>query len=188
LHLPRSAGSLHRSRDARLAAYRGFGLRHGWSVLGLHEDLSSRYPVAPVFGARSAQAELALAGRWEGWDGLIASVLVLPRVEARAPRHASADLVVQFTVLDTGPDARQFIASWTLAGPSIVPTNGAAAESLPSLQTVLWRAGSDALRPGDRMAATEMELVHARTILPRQRVVDLEGPLHALGLMASELR
>jgi hypothetical protein len=70
-----------------MAAYRAFGLAYGWEVLGLYQDLSQRYPVAPLLGARSAQAELALTGQWDGWSAVVASVLVRPPARSDGRQH-----------------------------------------------------------------------------------------------------
>lgn len=64
-----------RERERRLAALRRFATDRGWSVVGLVADLR-HWPVAPLGGAWSAQAELAVAGGWDDATATVASVLV----------------------------------------------------------------------------------------------------------------
>jgi hypothetical protein len=186
--LPQSAGSLRRAREARLAAYRQFGDQRGWPVLGLHEDLSYRYPVAPLLGAHSARAELALCGHWADWDALVASVLVLAGDQNDRPTRHTNDLNVQLTMLDTGPDPRQFAATWSGVEPQVVPMSPDAEEFLADIKAFLrTAAGTGALLPGDSLAATEIEVLHTRIIDPHQHELDVQGPLHLLARLADDL-
>ena len=166
-----------------MAGYRAFARTLGWEVLGLHQDLSQRYPVAPLLAARSAQAELALVGPWDGWSALVASVLVRP--DARPGARAPSDLVVQLTILDTGPLSPQFTATVGGSGPEVALLTGRD-EHLLSLQQVLEGAvrGED-LWPGDHLAADEVEVLHARTLTPAEP--DLVGPLRLLSAVGKAL-
>ncbi len=101
---PLTNAGRRRMRDRRLRLFRDFQTAHGWTVLGLHQDLSRRYPVQPLLGAASAQAELALTGDWGGFPAIVASVRVKSRGVPRERRQP--DLVVQLTTLETGPSAR----------------------------------------------------------------------------------
>lgn len=174
-----------RVRDARMADYRRFAAEQDWQVLGMYQDLSSRYPVSPLIGAISAQSELAVTGPWRRWSGLAASVLV--RSGGSGRRRGCTDGVVQLTTLDTGPLALQFTATWTAGLPDVVPLGKAEPQALLRVQqqlTVAARSGS--LRPGDHVASIELELVHTRMLTQRGRV-DLPGPLALLADLATHL-
>lgn len=180
--LPRSRAAAAGARDVRLQALRAFGRTHGWAVHGLFEDLTVRYPVAPLLGARSAQAELALTGTWAGCPAVVGSVLVQPhRTTTRRPH----DLVVQFTLLDTGPTGTEFQASCTggSAPQETVVGRGLTAALLQSLQESSARAW---LRPGDEVASAQVSLAHAR-VLRGAAVPDLEPPLQVLAELASRI-
>jgi hypothetical protein len=167
-----------------MAAYRAFGLAHGWEVLGLYQDLSQRYPVAPLLGARSAQAELALTGQWDGWSAVVASVLVRP--PARSDGRPHVDTIVQLTTLDTGPFSPQFSAAVGQRGTDVaLLSSGSSSQSAP-LERVLEqaRAGGD-LWPGDHLAADEVELLHTRALTTAPS--DLAGPLRLLSSLACKL-
>lgn len=173
-------------RDQRLATYREFGVRRGWRVLGLHEDLSRRFPVAPLLGAASAQAELAFTGQWAQWSGLVASVLV-QLGDRRGPRP-QADLVVQLTVLDTGPLPWQFAAGSGSGVAELAELTGASPDDLQSVRAFLEAAGDRGdFRSDDRLAAGELSLVHARPLAGAARGVDVEQPLRLLSDLAAAL-
>jgi len=165
-----------------MAAYRGFGSSHGWQVIGLHQDLSQHYPVAPLLGAQSAQAELALGGEWEKLPALLALVLVR---HTERPSRAHRDTVVQLTTLDTGPFAVQFSAVVGRRGPQVALLSGREADA-GLLDPILRRAAaSENLRVGDHLAADGVELLHTRTLTRAD--VDLEGPLRFLTSLAIAL-
>lgn len=166
-----------------MALYRGFGAAHGWEVLGLHQDLSQRYPVAPLLAADSAQAELAVSGPWEEWSAIVASVLVRP--DARSGPRAPLDTVVQLTILDTGPFSPQFTATLESATVDVALLSGRD-EQLLRLERVLQdAAGGSDLWPGDHLAADEVELLHTRTLTTGDP--DLAGPLRLLSTVARAL-
>lgn len=183
---PSSRASLRRARDARLAAYRQFGREHDWSVVGLYSDLCYRYPVAPMLGAYSAQAELALRGFWGEWSALVISALVQPG-DAHPGRHRR-DSVVQLTMLETGPVPLQFTATWSRTGPQLVTMLKSADATACNIEERLCEAAARGdLLPGDHVAADEVELLHARLLRPEQHNVDVQGPLNILGQFANGL-
>jgi hypothetical protein len=167
-----------------LAGYRAFGRTLGWEVLGLHQDLSQRYPVAPLLAARSAQAELALVGPWDGWSALVASVLVRP--DARPGARAPSDLVVQLTILDTGPLSPQFTATVGGSGPEVALLTGRD-EHLHRLQQALTGAvGGPDLWPGDPWPRTRSSCCTGGR--SRRQSPDLAGPLRLLSALARRCR
>jgi hypothetical protein len=180
---------MRRAREARLGAYHRFARQRGWQVLGLYEDLSYRYPVTPLLGAHSAQAELALTGRWHDCDALVASVLVLPGDAPTAARASTpSDVIVQLTMLDTGPDTRQFTATWTPSGPLVAPITPEAEAARPHLEDFLRHsAACGSLLVGDQLAATEVEILHARILDPLQHEVEVLAPLTVLAGLADSL-
>jgi hypothetical protein len=134
----------------------------------------------------SAQAELAVAGGWDQWPALMASVLVQPASRTGAAKQR--DLVVQLTMLDTGPLPGQFTAAVHRDGAEVVGLSRqgeAMVEAVRSWLDEALRRG--ALRPGDHLAADEVDLLHTRTHGDRRARVDLEGPLDALGSLAHSL-
>jgi hypothetical protein len=164
-----------------MAAYRDFCMSHGWEKLGLFQDLSQRYPVAPLLGAHSAQAELALTGEWDGWSAVVASVLVRPQAlpGAREPM----DVVVQLTTLDTGPFSPQFSAIVGRRGNDIALLSRSPLDS-SGLASVLEAARADGgLWPGDHLAADEVELLHTRS----KTSTDIAAPLRLLSSLATSL-
>lgn len=172
-----------RLHDRRMSAYRQFGAAHDWDVLGLHQDLSQRYPVAPLLGARSAQAELALIGQWDGWSAVIASVLVRPTHGSGT--RTSADVTVQLTTLDTGPILPQFTAGLTPGGPDIALLSGDAVAPEPLDRILRTAQALGHLWLGDQVAADEVELLHTRMVNAAK--VDFLGPLRLLSALAREL-
>jgi hypothetical protein len=112
-----------------LTGLRAFCTERRWSVLGLHQDLSTGYPVAPLLGARSAQAELALVGDWCGRSALVASVLVRKATLERERRPG--DHVVQLTTLDSGPLGLQFTAERLGSGLQTAPLGTDAQDAWP---------------------------------------------------------
>lgn len=173
-------------RDRRLAAYRAFEVERGWPVLGIHEDLSRRYPVAPLIGASSAQIELALAGQWAHRPAVVASVLVQAGSAWFGRRHP--DAVVQLTVLDAAEIDLQFTAVFDRRGPQVAMLAKAAPHDAGRLEAVLSTVGAHGdLCPGDHVAADGREFVHSRSLRAGRDAVDIEGPLRALGDLAAAL-
>ena len=186
MRAPVSSGRMRRVRDHRLADYHAFEHRLRWSVLGMHQDLSRRYPVEPLLGASSAQAELALEGNWGRWQAVVASVLVRSGVPTGDRRHH--DLVVQLTLLDTGPLRLQFTAANLPGGVEV----GALAQDSERDRKGLQQAFDAAARTGtlrldDRLAANDIQLLHTRRLLDDEKHVDIEGPLKALTRIAEAL-
>ncbi len=142
-----------------------------------------QHPVPPLLGAVSAQAELAVSGTWEQWPALIASVLVQP--PQRRGSGKQRDLVVQLTMLDTGPLHSQFTAELHRDGAEVVvlgrPAELVAAPLTSWLDTALVHGS---LQAGDHLAADEVVLLHTRTLGDSRARVDLEGPLRALDALA----
>jgi hypothetical protein len=171
-----------------LTGLRAFCTERRWSVLGLHQDLSTGYPVAPLLGARSAQAELALVGDWCGRSALVASVLVRKATLDRERRPG--DHVVQLTTLDSGPLGLQFTAERLGSGLQTAPLGtdapGRLAEVMDLLETA---ARNGALRVGDRIAASDLQLLMARPLMPGigGPPLDVEGPLTLLHRLAEHL-
>ena len=176
-----SVAARRRARLFRLAAYRAFGRDQSWSVLGLHQDLSLRYPVAPLIGALSAQAELALSGEWEGRPAVLASALVAP---PRSSGRTARDVVVQLTILDTGPPTPQYTSTARRDGADVVAlTRGP--EPAAEIESLLRMAADRGdLLPGDQVAAGEVELMHTRVLQGRRPSIDLHGPLRVLASLA----
>ncbi len=176
-----------RLRDRRLSDIRAFADSNGWQILGLHQDLSVRHPVPPLLGAVSAQDELAVAGTWEHWPALVASVLVQPAQRPGIPKQR--DLVVQLTTLDTGPLPGQFTAAVHGDGAEVVELSRPGALMAEDLRSWLDDAlVSGTLQPGDHMAADEVDLLHTRTLGDGRARIDIEGPLHALASLARLLQ
>jgi hypothetical protein len=161
---PDTAGRRRRVRDARLQELRAWGAAHGFAVLGLHEDLAARWPVALLQGARSARAELAMSGPWDGRTATVVSALV--RAEG-----AAGERVVQVVTLETGVRGRQAAAVWD--GRTLAATRGELHPDVAGL--VRGRA----LPAGDELAVADVELVHAR-LLDGSGGLDVEGPLALL--------
>lgn len=179
-----STGKRRRVRDARLAAFHVFERGRQWQVLGLHQDLSRSYPVEPLLGAASAQAELALTGEWKGWRAVVASVLVRTGMPTNDRRHH--DTVVQLTTLDIGAMAVQFTARHHGAGFEVALLTRIVGDEAAAVITLLSStSGRYALRPGDRVAANEVQIVHTRQLHDRDQRVDIEGPLDFLAGVAS---
>ncbi len=177
-----------RLRDRRLSDIRAFADSNGWHVLGLHQDLSVRHPVPPLLGAVSAQDELAVAGTWEQWPALVASVLVQP-AQRRPGSPRQRDLVVQLTTLDTGPLPGQFTAAVHGDRAEVVELSRTGALMAEALRSWLDDAPlPGTLQPGDHMAADEVDLLHARTLGDGRARIDIEGPLHALASLARLLQ
>lgn len=174
-----------RARQRRLSLYRSWGRELGWQVAGLHQDLSARYPVTPLSGAVSAQAELAIVGRWGAWPTVVASVLV----RAGTPLHdRRQDTVVQLTSFETGRLTWSFQAVWQGFGPQVAPMAGGEQFDVDQVQQVLiTSAGAGGLRPGDHVAALDGEVLHLRTLNLSRTSLDIEGPLRSLAVLATEL-
>ncbi len=177
-----SRRSLRRADEARLHAVRDFAGQRGWKVQGLFGDLSSRYPVAPLLGAWSAQAELGIAGQWGECPAFVILVLVLPRLVGPSERRAGHDIVVQLTVLEPGPNPRALTG--TKLAVELLPLTAAAREQAMALRKTLNSA--DRL-PADRVVIDGSALVHARVLRPTQPDVDLDGPLRMLVDLATTL-
>ncbi len=174
-------------RDVRVSAYHSFEREQNWRVLGLHQDLSRNYPVKPLLGAVSAQAELALTGDWDGWSAVVASVLVRSGESIQDRRHH--DVVVQLTALDTGPLSVQFTAAYLIGGLELAMLNRADDDGAADVERLLEiSAGRGALVPGDRVAANEVQLLHTRRLDDRDRHVDIAGPLILLADLARASR
>ncbi len=183
---PLTNASRRRIRDRRLRLFRAFQTEHGWSVLGLHQDLSRRYPVEPLLGAVSAQAELALTGAWGGCTAIVASVLV--RSGAVPCERRQHDLVVQLTTLETGPVGVQFAAVFDGRGFDVIFLARASADDERTVRRLLEVVpGRERLERGDQVAVDEVELVHARRLPDRRQQVDVAGPLIALSGLATGL-
>ncbi len=183
---PLTNASRRRVRDRRLRQFRAFQVEHGWSVLGLHQDLSRRYPVQPLLGAASAQAELALTGDWDGSTAIVALVLVRSGAVPRERRQH--DLVVQLTTLETGPVGMQFAAVFDGRGFDVVFLARASADDERRIRQVLEAVpGRERLERWDHVAVDEVELVHARRLPDRRQQVDVAGPLIVLSGLATSI-
>ena len=150
-----------RDRLRRLAEYRAFGCELGWSVLGLHQSLTDRHPVAPLLGAFSAQAELAFSGSWGRWPAQIASVVV--RHQGGRESRRRQETAVQLTILETGPLGLQFTAASRATGldvESLMRVDQAQGRVVGGLLALASERPD--LRPGDHLAADELGLVHTR--------------------------
>lgn len=166
-----------------MTTYRAFGSDHGWSVLGLHQDLSYGYPVAPLLGADSAQAEIALQGQWHRWPAVVASVMV----RSSSARLADRLAVVQLTVLDTGPLHVQFTARGGDGGVEVALLSREPRDQERCTADVLDAyVGPTGVRPGDHVGTHELGLVHARVVRPGRRIA-VEEPLPVLGALAAAL-
>ena len=157
-------------------------------MLGLHQDLSTGYPVPPLLGARSAQAELALTGQWRGRSAVVASVLVRP--EMRSGERRPSDDVVQLTTLDSGPLELQFTADRLNKGLRTATVGVEDARCLANVVDLLEIAArNDLLRVGDRIAASDAQLLMARPLTAGLGAVslDVEGPLVLLSRLAELL-
>lgn len=185
--LPTTRAELRRARDARLMQYREFGQRYDWRVVGVHEDMSYRYPIEPLIGAMSARAELALTGIWGDWSALVASVRVkAERRTEKAPKPR--DAIVQLTMLETGPDPRQFVARWTASGPHLVTLTASAERDRTKIVNFMMHAAAEGvLQVGDALAVDEVEMLHARILSERSHDVDLRGPLGVLARLTELL-
>ena len=189
LSAPTVACALSRSekggcvRDDRLAALHAFERRWGWSVLGLYQDLSRDYPVEPLLGAVSAQAELALTGDWDGWAAVVASVLV--RSGGPTPDRRHHDLVVQLTTLDIGPLPWQFTATQHDFDRELVVLTPSERHSAEDVTRVLRSVdGSGLLKVGDHLAANGVQLLHTRVLHDHGKHIDVAGPLDMLAVIA----
>jgi hypothetical protein len=181
-------GSRRRARDARLAKLRAFCTERRWSVFGLHQDLSTGYPVAPLLGARSAQAELALVGEWSGRSALVASVLV--RKDTLQRERGPGEHVVHLTTLDSGPLGMQFTAERLDSGLQTAALGVVDPRRLVKVMALLETAAHNgALRVGDRIAASDLQLLMARPLTPGigGPPLDVEGPLTLLHRLADHL-
>jgi hypothetical protein len=175
-----------RSHDDRMATYRAFGHEHGWAVLGMHQDLTYRYPVAPLLGARSAQADLALTGKWDHWPAIVASVLVRPAATGAVRRRVS-DTVVQLTLLNTGPLGTRFVASRRSDRTDVALLRADVSnEGQRVTATLDGYAAAGSLQPGDHLGTHELGLVHARTLRPGKAIA-LEAPLQLLADFTASL-
>lgn len=164
------------ARDARLAAFRAHAGNPDWSVMEFPHDLTLDYPVAPLLGALSAQAELAITGPQGRFTAVVASVLVVPP-GAGSHHH---DQVAQLTTLDANSKAVQFTATWHRSGPEVVLLSRGEFGTA-HIEAVLRRAaGRGDLCPGDHVAAEALHLVHVRTLARGESRIDFDGPLRLL--------
>jgi len=128
-----------------------------------------------------------VAGTWEQWPALVASVLVQPTQRPGSPKQR--DLVVQLTTLDTGPLPGQFTAAVHGDGAEVVGLNRPGALTAEALRSWLDDAlVAGTLQPGDHMAADEVDLLHTRSLGDGRARIDLESPLHALASLARLLK
>ncbi len=174
-----------RARQRRLSLYRSWGRELGWQVAGLHQDLSARYPVTPLVGTASAQAELAIVGRWGAWPAVVASVLVRAGTHLHG-RHQ--ETVLQLTSLQTGRLPWSFQPVWHDTGPQVAPVTGGGQFDVDQVQRLLITSvGAGDLRPGDHVAALDGDVLHLRTLNLSRSSLDIEGPLRSLAVLATKL-
>ncbi|MFC3689468.1 hypothetical protein [Aquipuribacter hungaricus] len=163
-------------RVRRHLALRGFAGQHGWDVLGMVADLSTRYPVPDLVGAPSAQAELAVQGAWRGQPATVA--LVAARPPARdAHGRRQGDRTVLLVALDSGPRQVQLVAEVTGGQPEVaVLGDGPAPAAVVALLGPVGPVGrprpAGRLRPGDHVVLGEVDLVLARTLARHEARVD----------------
>lgn len=180
--LPRRAGAYRREREQRLTALRQFAALHDWNVTGLSADLSARWPVPPLKGSLSAQAEFAVAGAWQGWTALVASILVQPAsVPMTRTGSRPRDVVVLLTALHVGRNDRQLIATRTAQTIDVMSCSDSAATLQQPLRALLGRAvRSGKFLEGDTLKLGEADVAVVHRLSARREVLDVVSRLELL--------
>jgi hypothetical protein len=180
--LRRRAGTYRRAREQRLTALRQFAVLHGWNVTGLSADLSGCWPIPPLKGSLSAQAELAIAGDWHGRTAMVSSILVQPPPSpmartARRPR----DVVMLLTALHVGRNDQQLIATRTATTIDIMSGSGSVATLQQPLRALLCGAvQSGKFHEGDTLKLGEGDVALAHQLSARHAALDVGSCLDLL--------
>lgn len=182
--LPLHIYAWRRARERRLGEIRRVAEGQGWSVVGLAEDLSEHYVVAPLLCGLSAQAELACTGTYRGRSILVAYVDTRPLAESGRP--LPPDRTALMCVIEIAENPRHLAMSMERRLESVAMTAEAEA-SLPVLTKHVASAGASILRRGDVLAAEDAKVRLVHPVRRRSAHVDTLQYLDVLLALATAL-
>jgi hypothetical protein len=173
---------LRRAQSERHKALREYATQFEWSIVALTASFADAFPVPPLAGAWSAQADLAIGGCVSGW------ALTVALVSARMHGEQRSNQLALVTVLDFGADRRQFVATRTLRGVDVVSLARDVRGQTAEYDVVLDVLGeSPAFVRGDSVALAEVQLVHVRPLRPRQKSLPVSDATELLARLATAM-
>ena len=160
-----------RATGLRNEGLRRFAQRAGWSVAGPAADLSTAYPVPPLLGAASSQAELTVSGVWAGWSARVSLVRSRRSITRDRRRGPGLEHVVLMTTLETGPLGIQMVGRAVSGGGAEIVPLGDADWPAGLLGRIEGHLASADLQAQDHVVVGEVELSHVRPLDPATALV-----------------